>query len=43
MHVGIIGHATWLPPSRLTAADLAAVAINNAQLYEKLRADKKQR
>jgi len=24
MHVGIIGHATWLPPSRLTAADLAA-------------------
>ena len=24
MHVGIIGHGTWLPPGRLTAADLAA-------------------
>jgi len=24
MHIGIIGHATWLPPGRLTAADLAA-------------------
>ena len=24
MHVGIIGHATWFPEGRLTAADLAA-------------------
>jgi len=24
MHVGIVGHGTWLPSSRLTAADLAA-------------------
>ncbi len=24
MHVGIIGHGTWLPPGRMTAADLAA-------------------
>jgi 3-oxoacyl-[acyl-carrier-protein] synthase-3 len=23
MHVGILGHGTWLPPGRLTAADLA--------------------
>ena len=24
MHVGIIGHGTWLPPGRMTAADLSA-------------------
>ena len=24
MHVGIIGHGTWLPSSGMTAADLAA-------------------
>ena len=24
MHIGIIGHGTWLPTARMTAADLAA-------------------
>lgn len=24
MHVGIVGHGTWIPPGRMTAADLAA-------------------